>query len=181
MNETVSYEEQIFLEAVAIDCGEAREAFLQHACDNDRDLRLRVEGMIALHGYQDSVLDKTSRSSFAQAETRDPITTGTIIDSYKLLQQIGAGGMGVVFMAQQEKPVRRKVAIKVIRHGMDSKNVIARFEAERQALAIMNHPNISRIYDAGVTESGRPYFVMELITGLPITRFCDKRKLTLRK
>lgn len=181
MNETVSYEEQIFLEAVSIECGEARDTFLQQACESDRDLRLRIEGMIAIHGYQDSVLDKTSQTSFAPVEAKDPITTGTMIGPYKLLQQIGAGGMGVVFMAQQEEPVRRKVAIKVIRHGMDSKNVIARFEAERQALAIMNHPNISRIYDAGVTDSGRPYFVMELITGLPITRFCDKRKLTLQK
>ena len=181
MNETVSYEEQIFLEAVAIDSGAAREAFLQEACGEDRQLQLRIEGMIAIHGYKDGVLEKTSHSSFAPIESKDPIQTGTTIGPYKLLQQIGAGGMGVVFMAQQENPVRRKVAIKVIRHGMDSKNVIARFEAERQALAIMNHPNISRIYDAGVTESGRPYFVMELITGLPITRFCDQRKLSLRK
>src|SRR5262249_10648360 len=103
---------------------------------------------------------------------------GTIIGPYKLLQQIGEGGMGVVFMAEQTEPIHRTVALKVIKPGMDSRQVIARFEAERQALAMMDHPNISKVFDAGTTDSGRPYFVMELVKGVPITEFCDARKLT---
>ncbi len=181
MNETISYAEQIFLEAIAIESGTDREAFLQDACGDDRDLCLQVEALIAMYGLQERMIEQTSHSFFETSEAADPISTGTRIGRYKLLQQIGAGGMGVVFMAQQVKPVRRKVAIKVIRHGMDSKNVLARFEAERKALALMDHPNISRIFDAGVTETGRPYFVMELITGLPVTEFCDQRKVSLRK
>src|SRR5262249_22610180 len=106
---------------------------------------------------------------------------GTVVGPYKLLQQIGEGGMGVVFMAEQEKPVRRKVALKIIKPGMDSRQVIARFEAERQALALMDHQNIARVLDAGTTESGRPFFVMELVHGVPITRFCDDNKLTPRE
>src|SRR5262249_36026741 len=103
------------------------------------------------------------------------------IGSYKLLQQIGEGGMGVVYMAEQEQPVRRKVALKIIKPGMDSAQVIARFEAERQALALMDHHNIARVLDAGTTEGGRPYFVMELVHGVPITKYCDENKLTPRQ
>src|SRR5262249_22129748 len=99
----------------------------------------------------------------------------------KLLQEIGEGGMGTVFMAEQEHPVRRMVAVKIIRAGMDSRGVLARFEAERQALALMDHPNISKVLDAGATDTGRPYFVMELVQGVPITRFCDENQLTLRE
>ncbi len=181
MNETISYAEQIFLEAIVIESGTDRADFILNACGDDRDLRLQIEAMIAMHGLQGRVLEKTSHSFFETSETVDPIATGTSIGRYKLLQKVGAGGMGVVFMAQQAKPVRRKVAIKIIRHGMDSKNVLARFEAERQALAMMDHPNISRIFDAGATKTGRPYFVMELITGLPVTQFSDQRKLSLRR
>src|SRR5262245_31047125 len=103
---------------------------------------------------------------------------GTRIASYKLLQKIGEGGMGVVYMAEQEKPVRRRVALKVIKPGMDSHQVVARFEAERQALALMDHTNIAKVHDAGTTDSGRPYFVMELVHGVPITQFCDDQQLT---
>jgi serine/threonine protein kinase len=103
---------------------------------------------------------------------------GTRIGPYKLLQQIGEGGMGVVYMAEQEQPVRRKVALKVIKPGMDTAQVVARFEAERQALALMDHPNIARVLDAGATESGRPFFVMELVNGIPITEYCDQARLT---
>src|SRR5207342_523205 len=103
---------------------------------------------------------------------------GDRVDRYKLVQQIGEGGCGVVFMAQQEVPVRRQVALKVIKPGMDSKSVIARFEAERQALALMDHPNIAKFFDAGTTQSGRPYFVMELVRGIKITEYCDQHSLT---
>src|SRR5205807_719827 len=106
---------------------------------------------------------------------------GSVIGPYKLLQQIGEGGMGTVFLAQQQHPVQRKVALKVIKPGMDSRQVIARFEAERQALAMMDHVNIARVFDAGATESGRPYFVMELVHGVPITKYCDDDRLTPRE
>src|SRR5262249_35449456 len=106
---------------------------------------------------------------------------GAVIGPYKLLQAIGEGGMGAVFMAEQEHPVRRRVALKVIKPGMDSRQVIARFEAERQALALMDHPHIAKVLDAGTTESGRPYFVMELVKGVPITGYCDERRLTPRQ
>ena len=106
---------------------------------------------------------------------------GTIIGPYKLMEQIGEGGFGLVFVAEQQQPVRRKVALKVIKPGMDSRQVIARFEAERQALALMDHPGIARVLDAGTTESGRPYFVMELVRGIPITDYCDRNQLTPRE
>ena len=111
---------------------------------------------------------------------RPPITEkpGTVIGPYKLMQQIGEGGMGVVYMAEQQQPVRRKVALKIIKPGMDSRQVIARFEAERQALALMDHPNIAKVLDAGTTDSGRPYFVMELVKGMPIIDYCDQQQLT---
>ncbi len=108
-----------------------------------------------------------------------PLTekAGDRIGRYKLLQQIGEGGCGVVYMAEQQEPVKRRVALKVIKLGMDTKEVVARFEAERQALALMDHPNIAKVLDAGATENGRPYFVMELVKGIPITRYCDENKL----
>src|SRR5205807_5935241 len=106
---------------------------------------------------------------------------GMVIGPYKLLQPIGEGGMGAVFLAEQTQPVQRRVALKVIKPGMDSRQVLARFEAERQALALMDHPNIAKVLDAGATEGGRPYFVMELVKGVPITRYCDEHHLTLRE
>ncbi len=106
---------------------------------------------------------------------------GTLIGRYKLLQQIGEGGFGVVYMAEQKQPVKRKVALKIIKLGMDTKQVIARFEAERQALAMMDHPNIARVLDAGATDTGRPYFVMELVKGVPLTEYCDTESLPTRE
>ena len=107
--------------------------------------------------------------------------TGTMIGRYKLLEKIGEGGFGVVFMAEQVEPVQRKVALKIIKAGMDTKEVIARFEVERQAIALMDHPNIARALDAGATEAGRPYFVMELVRGIPITEYCDQSNLPTRE
>src|ERR1700683_3816354 len=106
---------------------------------------------------------------------------GAKIGHYKLLEQIGEGGFGAVFMAEQEFPIRRRVAVKIIKLGMDTRQVVARFEAERQALGMMDHPNIARVLDAGATDAGRPYFVMELVRGTPITAYCDKNKLDIRK
>src|SRR5207253_7443077 len=106
---------------------------------------------------------------------------GARIGPYRLLQPIGEGGMGTVYMAEQTRPVKRLVALKLIKAGLDSRQVLARFEAERQALALMDHPNIAKVFDAGATEQGRPFFVMELVKGIPITRFCDERRLTTRE
>jgi serine/threonine-protein kinase len=109
------------------------------------------------------------------------LAPGTVIGPYKLLEQIGEGGFGVVFMAEQHQPVRRKVALKVLKPGMDTRQVVARFEAERQALAIMDHPNIAKVLDGGATTSGRPFFVMDLVKGVPITEHCDQNHLTPRE
>src|SRR5262249_39841809 len=128
---------------------------------------------------EDSFLEKPAVDGPATIKLDLPIeeTTGTLVGRYKLLQKIGEGGMGVVYMAEQEEPVRRRVALKIIKFGMDTRQVVARFEAERQALAMMDHPNIARVLDGGATESGRPYFVMELVRGVPITEYCDKNHL----
>lgn len=180
MTATMTREEKIFLAALALSAGADRQRYLTQACKDDANLLNRVERLIEMHDCHDKILEQTSLDTLP-IPLKDPISAGSKIGPYKLLQLIGTGGMGDVYMAQQNEPVFRKVAIKIIKHGMDSKNVMARFEAERHALAMMDHPNISRIYDAGVTESGRPYFVMELITGLSITKFCDRKKLGLRQ
>src|SRR5262249_6597107 len=122
-----------------------------------------------------SAAERLAKVAQVHAATEKP---GDRIGHYKLLQQIGEGGYGVVYMAEQEEPVRRRVALKIIKPGMDTKNVIARFEAERQALALMDHPNIAKVFDAGATESGRPYFVMQLVRGVKITDYCDQHSLT---
>jgi serine/threonine protein kinase/tetratricopeptide (TPR) repeat protein len=179
----------IFLKAVEIGSTPLRSAFLEEACIGDSELRSRVDALIEAHERPESLLDRAvfgvgpEPGDWATTEDTTPFEEGpgTIIGSYKLLEQIGEGGMGVVFMADQSQPVRRRVALKVIKPGMDTRQVIARFEAERQALALMDHPNIARIFDGGVTESGRPYFVMELVKGLPITDYCDLNRLTPRQ
>ncbi|MGO9111924.1 MAG: serine/threonine protein kinase [Thermoguttaceae bacterium] len=181
MTERTQAEESIFLAALERATPEERAAYVEEACGARSDLRQRVEELLRCHGESEGPLDTPPRD---RSPTIDhPITEkpGIQIGPYKLLQQIGEGGMGVVFMAQQEEPVRRKVALKIIKPGMDTKEVIARFEAERQALAMMDHVNIARVLDARATESGRPYFVMELIHGVPITRYCDENHLAPRE
>ncbi|UCG16479.1 MAG: serine/threonine protein kinase, partial [Phycisphaerales bacterium] len=154
--------------------GDALEAFLNDVCGEDATLRDDIQSMIAAHAEQGEFLaDPTVDASGALREG-----PGTVIGPYKLLEHIGEGGFGSVFMADQEKPVRRRVALKIIKLGMDTKQVIARFEAERQALAMMEHPNIARVLDAGATETGRPYFVMELVRGDPVTEYCDRERLS---
>src|SRR6516225_4308447 len=176
-------EREIFTAALARENRAARAAFLDEACAGDAALRERVESLLAEYQQLGSFMDVPSQ---AVARTVDmpgaPLAaerTGTMIGPYKLLQQIGDGGMGVVYMAEQAAPVRRKVALKIIKPGMDTREVIARFEAERQALALMDHPNIAQVFDGGATASGRPYFVMELVRGIPITEFCDLNRLPL--
>jgi WD40 repeat protein/serine/threonine protein kinase len=172
----------LFLNASDLAEPAERAAYLDRECGDDHALRARVEAL--LHAHEASVGATDARTlAFIPTTPYRPLTEGpgTKIGPYKLLQEIGEGGMGVVYMAEQEEPVRRKVALKIIKPGMDSQEVIARFEAERQALAMMDHQNIARVLDAGTTASGRPYFVMELVHGVPITKFSDDNKLTLRE
>ena len=158
-----------------------RAAYLDRACGQDESLRLHLEGLLAEQEQLGSFLAQPLASpAIAVGHAMLSEGVGTKIGPYKLLQKIGEGGMGVVYMAEQESPVRRKVALKIIKPGLDSAQVVARFEAERQALALMDHTNIARVFDAGTTDSGRPYFVMELVHGVPITRFCDDNQLTPR-
>src|SRR5438552_10199906 len=170
-------EKSIFLQAIEIASVEERAAYLSVACEGNQRLRAEIEALLHAHEKPQALLDAPD---FRSPTVDDPVTErpGTVIGPYKLLQQIGEGGMGTVFMAEQTQPVQRKVALKLIKSGMDSRQVIARFEAERQALALMEHPNIARVLDAGTTEGGRPYFVMELVKGVPITKYCDDHHLT---
>ena len=173
---------EIFLKAMEIEPPEKRRAFVADACGEDGWLREQVESLLQAAEKAGSFLGERGvdeeTAAFAPP-LGDQISEkpGTVIGRYKLLQQIGEGGMGVVYMADQTSPVRRKVALKIIKPGMESRQVIARFEAERQALAMMDHPNIARVLDAGCTSSGRPYFVMELVQGIPITKYCDDKQL----
>jgi serine/threonine protein kinase len=162
-----------------------RPAYLAEACGPDADLRAAVERLLAAHADPASILDPPPEAAGRLPDT-GPHTprpdAGTVLAGrYKLLEQIGEGGMGTVWTALQTEPVKRVVAVKLIKPGMDSKAVLARFEAERQALALMDHPNIARVLDAGETADGRPFFVMELVKGVPITRYCDDRRLTPRE
>jgi serine/threonine protein kinase/WD40 repeat protein len=177
---------EIFLKAMEIESPEKRRSFVDQACGNNEELRAQVESLLHAEGEVGNFLQSprdVDNSAPTFGQTLDPIreTAGTVIGRYKLLQQIGEGGMGVVYMAEQERPVRRRVALKIIKPGMDSAQVIARFEAERQALAMMDHPNIARVLDAGCTDTGRPFFVMELVQGIPITKYCDDKQLNTRE
>ncbi|EMI56791.1 serine/threonine-protein kinase [Rhodopirellula sallentina] len=168
-------EETIFAEAIALPRAQ-RGSFIEDVCEADDELRRRIEKLVAAHDEQDSFLDADPRETVDAAIKVD---AGQDIGPYRLLQKLGEGGFGVVFMAEQRQPVRRQVALKVIKPGMDSKAVVARFEAERQALAMMDHPNIARVFDGGAIAGGeRPYFVMELVKGVPITEFCDANALS---
>src|SRR5213596_2394979 len=166
---------------------EARQQFLAGACEGDHDLRRQVEELLLEQESVGTFLETPASSDplfLARAGSGEVAVTekaGDRIGRYKLLEQIGEGGCGVVYMAEQEEPVRRMVALKVIKLGMDTKQVIARFEAERQALAMMEHPNIAKVLEAGATETGRPYFVMELVRGIKITDYCDQTHLSTRK
>ena len=209
----------IFCAAIEIDSAEERAAYIGRACAADPELHGRVDKLVRAHFRSGSFLESPiaavpsplvgeGQGQGVGATVDDPITErpGTVIGPYKLLQQIGEGGMGTVFMAEQTHPVQRKVALKIIKPGMDTRQVIARFEAERQALALMDHPNIAKVLDAGSTGeaeprpsgsgdtpsaqaqplpygrgSGRPYFVMELVKGIPITKYCDEHRLTPRQ
>src|SRR4029453_6399891 len=171
-------EEAIFQVARRITGLEARHQYLDQVCEADSQLRRRVE--LLLDGLrEDSFLKSVADRDATTNHSRVIERAGDTIGPYKLMEKIGEGGFGLVFVAEQQQPVRRKVALKVIKPGMDTREVIARFEAERQALALMDHPNIAQVLDAGATDSGRPYFVMELVRGIPLTEFCDKNQFTV--
>jgi WD40 repeat protein/serine/threonine protein kinase len=196
MNDLAGKAKAIFLDAIEKYAPEQWACYLDEACGGDGSLRARVDKLLRARAQLGSFHETPEPAP--GATTDEPLTErpGTMIGSYKLLQQIGEGGMGVVYMAEQQQPVRRKVALKIIKPGMDSAQVIARFEAERQALALMDHQNIAKVFDAGTTQSsrsretsdsagtltssatGRPYFVMELVHGVPITQYCDDHHLT---
>jgi tetratricopeptide (TPR) repeat protein len=204
MGRHINTAESVLLEALRRPAGE-RERFVETACADDPDLRRRVEEGLQAHqeaetgrnGTAETLESATERDGPAEFPTEvcqrsksdsdyaspDAIVEGPgkQISHYQLVQEIGEGGMGAVYLAEQQEPVRRQVALKIIKPGMDSRQVIARFEAERQALAMMDHQNIARVLDAGTTETGRPYFVMDLVRGMPITEYCDENRLTLRE
>ena len=175
---------QIFAEAMQIENPRDREKYLQQACGGDQLLLKQVQQLLDDHVNLGSFLEPDSANTPTESlseNSRFQQPLQSSIGPYRLLEEIGSGGMGVVYLAHQTKPVDRRVALKIIKPGMDTRQVLARFEAERQALALMDHPNIARVLDAGQTESGLPYFVMELVNGVPITEFCDEHHLSTRE
>jgi serine/threonine protein kinase/WD40 repeat protein len=178
---TLNVVEAVFFAALEKGTPEERGKYLDHACSGDPNLRRTVEKLLNAHPKAEAFLQPAAGALPPTVDHAADERPGTVLGPYKLLHEIGEGGMGTVWMAEQTEPVRRKVALKVIKPGMDSKQVLARFEAERQALALMDHPNIAKVLDAGATDGGRPYFVMELVKGQPITEFCDKNRLTTRE
>src|SRR5262245_28825667 len=184
MNSQGLGDEAIFHAARKIEAPEARAAYLAHVCGEDDGLRREVEVLLSAYDGERSFLESSPVGPDeipTAAWSPSPEGPGTVIGPYKLLEQIGEGGMGTVWMAQQTEPITRLVAIKLIKAGMDSRQVIARFEAERQALALMDHANIARVLEADTTDTGRPYFVMDLVKGVPITKYCDEHQLTPRQ
>jgi serine/threonine protein kinase/Flp pilus assembly protein TadD len=185
---------EIFLQAVEIVSPSERAAFLERRCDGDAALRAEVESLLATSVTLGSFLEspvlavpsevRVAVHAGGLSRTTDsspaPEKPGTLVGRYKLRELIGEGGMGTVWVAEQTEPVRRKVALKLVKPGMDTKEVLSRFEVERQALALMDHPNIAKVHDGGVTASGRPFFVMEYVKGIPITQYCDEAKLTVQ-
>ena len=200
-------ERELFIAALHINDAAQRAAYLDQACGSDNTLRESVDALLAAHAQPASVLERplaanlerspagtepgpaTAGSeepasdvgetvSYQQEPQAPPSLIGSIIAGrYKLRQEIGEGGMGSVYLAEQMQPVKRQVALKLIKPGMDSAAVLARFESERQALALMDHPHIAKVFDAGTTENGRPYFVMELLSGIPLTEYCDQHRV----
>src|SRR6266851_4180850 len=154
-----------------------RGAFLDQACSNDRELRAQVESLLAAHADADGL----SENLWAATTVADAAGESKTIGPYRLIQVLGVGGMGQVWLAEQTSPVRRRVALKLIRAGMYDSSVVQRFQSERQALAIMEHPTIAKVFDAGATPEGQPYFAMEFVDGSPITDYCDRKKLGIRE
>ena len=173
---------EIFQNAIEIEYPAKRARYLENACKQDPKLRAEVDALLKAHEKAGDYLEAHAVGANVTLEGSAQIEgPGTRIGRYELLSLIGEGGMGLVYLAQQKKPVKRRVALKIIKPGMDSKQVIARFEAERQALAVLDHPNIAHVFDAGTTKTGRPYFIMEYVRGMSITAYCDEHKLNIEK
>lgn len=168
---------EVFVDACELDDPDARASFLADACQGDLLLRQQVEELLREREELDSFLEPSPMTAIA-VDPQEKI--GSIVGPYRLRELLGEGGFGVVYVAEQESPVRRVVALKLIKPGMDSREVLSRFEAERQTLALMDHPNIARVLDAGKTDIGRPYVVMEFVRGIPITRFCETDRLSVK-
>ena len=177
MNEASSKDRSIFYAALAVNDSEQRRNLLDSLCAGDPNLRRQVEELLVAH-EDNSVLKNLAPDAAGFGGNVEDVCVGQMVGRFKLREKIGEGGFGLVYMADQLEPIQRRVALKVIKAGMDTKQVIARFEAERQALAMMEHPNIAKVIDAGATDTGRPYFVMELVRGISITQFCDTNLLT---
>jgi serine/threonine protein kinase len=175
----MSAEQAIFNAACRITEPDARRRYVEQLCGQDAELRQRIEALLRIHDEDQTFLQTPDGAAGPNGTAAEG--PGTVIGPYRLVRKIGQGGMGTVFLAEQTRPVQREVALKIIAPGMDSRQVIARFEAERQALALMDHPNIAHVLDAGTTPAGRPYFVMELVKGVPITTYCDELRLTPRQ
>jgi len=173
--------EEIFNKAIELSDSAEQAEYLDRACAGNDKLRAEVDALLKWHEEAGDFLEVPPVDPDLTVQTSAVEGSGTVIGRYKLLEKVGEGGMATVYMAEQKRPIRRRVALKIIKLGMDTKQVIGRFEAERQALAMMDHPNVAKVLDAGTTETGRPYFVMELVRGLPITEFCDKNSLTTRE
>lgn len=181
MSDTIKRTESLFTEAVKL-IPAARPGFLERMCAGDMRLREQLDALLVAHDQTSCLLDCRPDIDKGSDTTHvfDPAMIGTVISGrYKLLEKIGEGSMGTVWVAEQTEPVKRKVAVKLIKPGMDSKSVMARFEAERQALAMTDHPNIAHVLDGGLTDHSRPYFVMEYVKGVPITDFCDAVRLNI--
>src|SRR6266566_2731065 len=170
----------LFLQALELRSPAERQAFLDRESAGDAALRAEAEALLEASDRAGSFLESPALGVTAEQPSADD-GPGTAVGPYRLLEQIGEGGFGVVFMAEQTQPIRRKVALKVLKPGMDTRQVVARFEAERQALALMDHPHIARVFDGGETAGGRPYFVMELVRGVPVTDFCDRNQFPVRE
>ena len=174
-------EERIFQLARKQPDADSRSEYLDQICNGDSALRRRVEALLAADGQETDFLKSNHQLAKTAASKTQSNSNARQIGPYKIREQIGEGGMGIVYVAEQQSPVRRKVALKIIKPGMDSKEVVARFKAERQALAMMDHPGIAKVFDGGVTDAGQSYFAMELINGIPITQYCDEQKLGIRE
>src|SRR3954464_2619632 len=181
MNPLQLDDEAIFHLARKIEAPEARAAYLAQVCGADRGLRGEVDALLSAYDRERSFLEPPPGGAATAAWSPSTEGPGATIGPYKLVEPIGEGGMGLVYMAEQQRPLRRMVALKIIKPGMDSRQVLACFEAEKQALAMMDHENIARVFEAGTTDTGHPYFVMELVRGIPIHDFCDQRRLAVRQ